>query len=178
MRRIARRLGERVRVFFMDEARFGQQGTLTNVWATKGSRPTAVKQTRYEWVHLFAAVEPRTGASSALLSPEMNTGVMSVFRRQLVREELRPKEHAIVIMDQAGWHTSNDLEVPEEMTILLLPPYSPELNPVERVWAYLRSHHMSNRAFAGYDALLESGTEAWRRLTPKLLKSICACEYV
>lgn len=178
MRRIARRLGERVRVFFMDEARFGQQGTLTNVWAERGSRPTAVKQTRYEWVHLFAAVEPRTGASSALLSPEMNTGVMNVFLKQLVREELRRKEHAIVIMDQAGWHTSNDLEVPEEMTILLLPPYSPELNPVERVWAYLRSHHMGNRAYAGYDALLDAGTNAWRRLTPRLLRSICRCDYL
>lgn len=74
--------------------------------------------------------------------------------------------------------TSNDLEVPEEMTILLLPLYSPELNPVERVWAYLKSPHMSNRAFAGYDDLLGSATEAWRQLTPKLLKSICACDYV
>lgn len=90
----------------MDEARFGQQGTLTNVWAAKGSRPTAVKQTRYEWVHLFAAVEPKTRASSALLSPEMNTGVMNVFLKQLIREELRQKEHAIVVMDQAGSHTS------------------------------------------------------------------------
>lgn len=62
--------------------------------------------------------------------------------------------------------------------MLLLPPYSPELNPVERVWAYLSSRHMSNREFAGYDDLLETRTGAWRRLTPKLLKSICACDYV
>ncbi len=53
-----------------------------------------------------------------------------------------------------------------------------ELNPVERVWAYLRSHHMSNRAFAGYDELLDSGTTAWRRLMPRILKSICRCEYL
>lgn len=102
MKEIARSQGERVRVFFMDEARFGQQGTLTNVWAKKGSRPTAVKQTKYEWVHLFAAVEPTTGASSALLSPEMNTDVMNIFLKQLVREEIKSDEQVVLIMDQAG----------------------------------------------------------------------------
>ena len=156
----------------------GQQGTLTNVWAEKGSRPTAVKQTKYEWMHLFAAVEPRTGASSALLSPTMNTDVMNIFLKQLVHEEIRRDEHVVLIMDQAGWHRSSRLEVPEQMTILLLPPYSPELNPVERVWAFIRSHYMSNRAFAGYDELLSSGSEAWRRLTPKMIRSICRCEYL
>lgn len=175
---VAESLDHTTRVFFMDEARFGQQGTLTSVWARKGSRPTAVRQTRYEWVHLFAAVEPRTGASSALLAPQINTGTMNVFLRQLVDEELKPKEHAIVIMDRAGWHTSSALEVPEEITILLLPPYSPELNPVENLWHWMRSHHLSNRAYEDYDDLMRSGTEAWRRLTPALLKSVCACPYL
>lgn len=89
-------------------------------------------------MHLFAAVEPATGASSALLMPYMNTKAMNVFLRQLVDEELKPKEHAIVIMDRAGWHRSGDLEVPEELTILLLPPYSPE--PLKTVCScsYLR----------------------------------------
>lgn len=63
----------------MDEARFGQKGTPTNVWAQRGSRPTAIRQTRYEWAHLFAAVEPATGASRALIAPELNTGIMNVF---------------------------------------------------------------------------------------------------
>lgn len=85
----------------MDEARFGQQGTLTRVWAPKGSRPTAVKQTRYEWVYLYAAVEPATGASVALQAPHVDSGTMSVFLRML-SEELGADEHAILLMDQAG----------------------------------------------------------------------------
>jgi len=130
----------------MDEARFGQQGTLTRVWARRGSRPTAVKQTRYEWVYLYAAVEPATGSSVALQAPCVNTGTMSVFLGML-SAELEPTDHAVVIMDQAGWHKARALKVPDNITILFLPPYSPELNPIERLWAYLRGHFLSNRAY-------------------------------
>ena len=70
----------------MDEARFGQQGTLTRLWASKGSRPTAVQQTKYEWVYLYGAVEPSSGESTALLAPTVNVGTMSVFLQMLSRD--------------------------------------------------------------------------------------------
>lgn len=167
----------RVRVFFMDEARFGQQGTLTRKWARTGSRPAAVKQTRYEWVYLYAAVEPRTGASVALQAPHVNTGTFNVFLRML-GDSLAPDEHAVLIMDQAGWHVSGKVDLPDNITAWLLPPYSPELNPVERVWAWMRSHHLANRAYRDYDHLLEAGAEAWQALTPKRLRSLCRCGYL
>src|SRR5207253_3011812 len=94
--------GGTVRTFVMDEARLGQQGTLTRVWARTGSRPTAVKQTKYEWVYLYAAVEPATGASVALLAPNANTGTMSVFLKML-SADLKEGEHAVLILDGAGW---------------------------------------------------------------------------
>lgn len=169
--------GGRVRVFFMDEARFGQQGTLTKIWARTGTRPTAVKQTRYEWVYLYAAVEPKTGASVALQAPHVNTGTMNVFLR-MCSEELGPKDHAVLIMDQAGWHKARKLVVPENISILLLPPYSPELNPVERLWAYMRSHYLSNRAYENYKHLLDAGAQAWQKLTPERLRSVCGCAYL
>lgn len=169
--------GVRVRVFVMDEARLGQQGTTTRMWARTGSRPTAVKQTRYEWVYLYAAVEPATGASVALQAPSVDTGTMSVFLGMLACE-LGPDEHAVLIMDQAGWHKAKALKVPDNVTILYLPPYSPELNPVERLWAYLRSHYLSNRAYADYQHLLDAGAHAWGQLTPTLLRSVCACPYL
>ena len=169
--------GGRVRVFFMDEARFGQQGTTTRVWARRGTRPTVVKQTRYEWLYLYAAVEPATGISVALQAPQVNTGTMSVFLR-MVSESLEPRDHAVLIMDQAGWHVSRRLVVPANITILLLPPYSPELNPVERLWGYLRSHYLSNRAYEGYQHLLDAGAAAWRELTPERLRTVCACPYL
>jgi transposase len=169
--------GGRARTFLMDEARLGQQGTLTRVWARRGSRPTAVKQSRYEWVYLYAAVEPATGASVALLAPNVNTGTMNVFLKML-SADLKEGEHAVLILDGAGWHKSKALAVPDNVTCLLLPPYSPELNPVENLWHYLRSHHLSNRAYADYDHLLDAGTEAWRRLTPDVIKSVCRCPYL
>ncbi len=145
----------------MDEARFGQQRTLTRVWAPTGSRPTAVKQTRYEWMYLYAAVEPATGASVALQAPAVNTATFNVFLEMLAGE-LKPDEHAVLIMDQAGWHKSKKLMLPDNISTLLLPPYSPELNPVERLWAYLRSHYLANRAFDDYRHLLDAGAEAWQ----------------
>jgi transposase len=164
-------------VFFMDEARFGQQGTTTRMWAPRGSRPTAVKQTRYEWVYLYAAVEPATGASVALQAPCVNTGMMNEFLKMLA-QEIGPTDHAVLIMDQAGWHKAKALKVPKNIWILYLPPYSPELNPVERLWAYLRGHYLANRTFDDYQHLLDAGAEAWQQLTPEVLRSVCACDYI
>jgi hypothetical protein len=166
-----------VRVFFMDEARFGQQGTTTRVWARRGSRPTALKQTRYEWLHLYAAVEPTTGDSVALQAPHVNTGVMNVYLGML-SEHLGQGEVMVLIMDQAGWHKCRRLKVPDNIYVLYLPPYSPELNPVERLWAYLRSHYLANRAYDDYQHLLDAGSEAWQELTPEVLRSVCACPYL
>ena len=173
-----RRAGRgRLRVLFMDEARIGQQGTLTTVWAPKGSRPAAVKQTKYDWVYLFAAVEPATGFSSALLAPHVNTGTMNVFL-DILSGEVDPGDCVVLIMDQAGWHRARALRVPDNVVILYLPPYSPELNPVENLWGYMRSHHLSNRAYDGYDHLLQATGEAYRALTPDLLRSVCRCDYL
>ena len=68
--------------------------------------------------------------------------------------------------------------MPENVVCLMLPPYSPELNPTENLWHYMRSHYLSNRAYRDYDHLVDDGTEAWRRLTPEVLKTVCACPYM
>ncbi len=169
--------GGKVRTFFMDEARLGQQGTLARVWARRGSRPAVVKQARYEWVYLYAAVEPATGESVALLAPNVNTGTFNVFLSMLAKE-VGPREHIVLVMDRAGWHKSRALKLPDCVTVRLLPPYSPELNPVENLWHHLRSHYLSNRAYDDYDHLIDAGTEAWRRLTPEVIKTVCACPYL
>ena len=121
-----------VEVWFQDEARIGQQGTLTNVWAQRGSRPTIVKQTEYEWVYIYGAVNPGTGESSALITPTVNTDYMNAHLR-CISQQVGPQRHVVLVLDRAGWHVAKALEVPANMTLLHLPPYSPELNPVERV---------------------------------------------
>ena len=105
-----------------------------------------MKQTEYEWVYLFGTVNPLTGESSALLAPTVNTAYMNHHLR-FISEQAGADVHVILVLDGAGWHVAKALQVPANMTLLHLPPYSPELNPVERLWAYLRSHYLSNRAY-------------------------------
>jgi hypothetical protein len=167
----------RVEVWFQDEARIGQQGTLTNVWAPVGSRPTAVRQTEYEWCYLFAAVNPLTGASSAMVTPTVHTMLMNQHLAFISRE-VGPKVHVVLVLDRAGWHVAKALKVPENITLLHLPPYSPELNPAERIWGYLRSHHLSNRIYQNYDELFDETTTAWNRLDSIRLRSLTATDWI
>jgi hypothetical protein len=169
--------GKRVRWFVQDEARIGQQGTLTRVWARTGSRPSAVRQTEYEWVYLWAAVEPATGASVAMITPTVDTALMQQFLGGLSAAPA-PDEHAVLVLDQAGWHVAKALEVPANLTLLFLPPYSPELNPAERLWAWLRSHQLANRVYADYQELLTATDRAWLSLDADTIKSACACPWI
>lgn len=169
----------RLRIFFEDECRFGQQGTTTNVWARRGSRPTVVRQTEYEYLWVLGAVCPETGKAEGLLSPRLNTEVINVFLEQF-SATLASDEQAVMIWDGAGFHTSKSLRIPQNVTLLQLPAYSPELNPIENLWHYLKSHFWSNRAYAGYEALEAAAIDAWHRavLNPALMQSVCAAKYI
>jgi len=168
---------KQVDVWFQDEARFGQQGTLTTVWADCGSRPSAVKQTEYDWIYLFAAVNPLSGDSSALLAPTVNTDYMNAHLAFIGRQA-GPDKHVVLVLDRAGWHVANGLRVPENVTLFHLPPYSPELNPIERIWAYLKSHYLSNRVFSDYADLFIACRSAWNSLTQERLQSVCRTDWI
>jgi transposase len=158
---------EDVRVYFQDEARFGTQGTITRVWARRGSRPRAVRQNGRQWLYVLMAVCAATGAASGLIMPELNTAVINLFLEQL-SGDLPAGVHAVLIWDGAGFHAGNDLVVPVNMSLIRLPPYSPELNPVENLWHYLRSHHWSNREYDGYKELQEEAVRSAMGCSPFL----------
>lgn len=170
---------KQVEVWFEDEARFGQQGTLTRVWAPTGSRPTAVRQTQYQYLWVLTAVCPVTGAAQGLISPCLNTGVINTFLKQL-SDSMDPAVHAVLIWDGAGFHTANALEVPANISLLRMPPRSPELMPVENLWHYEREHYWANRKYADYAALETAACEGWRAvcLDPEKVKTICAVPYL
>lgn len=170
--------GKRLRVYFQDESRFGQQGTTTNVWARRGSRPTAVRQTEYQYLWVLGAVCAETGHAEGLLSPQLNTKIVNLFLEQFSRT-LAADEHAVMIWDGAGFHRSRALQVPANVTLIRLPPYSPELNPIENLWHYLKSHFWSNRAYANYDELEQAAVDAWQKavLDADLMKTVCAAPY-
>jgi transposase len=162
---------QQVQIWVQDEARIGQQGTLTRVWAQRGARPTAVKQTEYEWAYVFAAVNPLTGASSALIAPTVNTAYMNEHLR-FISEAVGAGVQVVLVLDQAGWHVAKDLKVPANITLRHLPPYAPELNGAERIWGFLRSHYLSNRVYKDYDHLFQALVQAWNRLDEKRLASL------
>ena len=130
----------------MDEARVGQKGRLCHRWWLRGRRPPGRCDRRFEWAYLFAAVEPATGADVALVLPEATTATMSLFLAEFAAG-LPEDVHAVLVLDGAGWHGARALAVPPNVTLVPLPPYSPELNPVERVWLYLRERFLSLRVF-------------------------------
>jgi len=82
--------------------------------------------------------------------------------------------HAVLLLDRAGWHTTSNLDVPNNITPIFLPSRAPELNPVENVWQYLRSNWLSNRVFENYDAIIDAACEAWMKLMamPETIASI------
>lgn len=170
---------QEVRVYFEDEARMGQQGTLCRVWARTGSRPRGVRQNQYGYLYVLTAVCATSGHASGLISPVLNVGVINVFLDQFARE-LPAGVHAVLIWDGAGYHTSPMLAVPSNISLIQLPPYSPELNPVENLWHYLRSHYWSLQVYADYEAMEEAVMTSWRQvcLSAEVIRSVCAAPYV
>ncbi len=168
VRRKARGLS--VSVWFQDEFRAGQQGTLTEVWAERGSRPTAVQQAEFEWVYVFALVCPETGENVELIAPTVNTHLMNAHLRH-VSEHLGLERHEVRIMDGAGWHVSNDLVLQKNVTPLLLPPYLPEQNPVERPRAWGRQHELVNRVLPADEAFDEILGEVMLEIPPEFIQT-------
>ena len=121
--------------------------------------------------------QPNHGQFVALLAPTVNTGYMNHHLR-FISEHVGPDVQVVLMLDQAGWHLSKALQVPANITLLYLPPYSPKPNPVERLWAFLKSHYLSNRACKDYTDLFHRCSEAWNRLTPGHSRSICHTTWI
>lgn len=169
---------EDIDVWFQDEARFGQQNQTTRLWAVKGSRPRAVRQQQFEYGYLFGAVCPSNGKTEAFISPLVNKETMTQHLKQ-ISEATEPGRHAVVVMDGAGWHTMDIAKPFTNITLIKLPPYSPELNPIEQVWQWLRQHCLSNRVFKGYDEIVEQVSRAWNIFISNTdqVKSLCSREW-
>lgn len=137
--------GGPLEIWFQDEARVGQKGTHAYVWAPIGSRPLMVRDNRHDSAYIFGAICPDRAVGAAIVMPEVNAEAMS-HHLKVIGAEVSPHAHAVLICDGAGWHqTGGRLRVPDNITLLSLPPYSPELNPMENVWHYLRENILCSR---------------------------------
>ncbi len=169
----ARAQGKPLEVWFQDEARIGQKGTLTRIWARIGSRPRGPRDSRYQWAYIFAAVCPERATAAALVMPYANTEAMALHLEEISRT-VTSGAHCALVLDGAGWHISAKLKLPPNITLIPLPPYAPELNPTENVWEYLRKNNLALRVLDDYDAIVEACCSAWNNLIaiPDRLASI------
>lgn len=130
---------------------------LRRIWTRRGQRPRAVVRPRYEWESVYGFVQPETGATHWLLMPTVNLAAFSSALTHFAAEVgAGPDKHLLLVLDQAGWHLSPQVEIPDSLHLEWLPPYSPELQPAERLWP-LTNEPLANRAFpdlAALDALL------------------------
>jgi len=165
--------GKSIEIWFQDEARIGQKNGLARLWARTGTRPRQPADQRYKSAYLFGAICPARGTGAALVMPIANTHAMQLHLNA-ISQAVATRAHAVVLMDRAGWHTTDKLKLPANLTIILLPSRSPELNPVENVWQYLRQNWLSNRVFPTYDDILDAACQAWNKLVdqPDTITSI------
>jgi transposase len=124
-------------------------------------------------------VEPGTDNGFALVMPHTNTEAMQEFLDRFAAT-IGDDEHVVMVLDQAGRHGSGALRIPASITLVALPPYSPDLNPVERVWLYLKERFLSHRLHADYDAIVDGACDAWNRLKNEAgrIKSLCSYPWI
>ena len=132
----ARHPDKRLQLWFQDEARVGNKGRVCHRWWLKGQRPPEICDRRYQWSYIFTAVRPATGEDFTLVLPEVSTRAMRLFLDRFA-EKLPEDAHPVVVLDGAGWHHVGTDDLPNTVSLVKLPPYRPELNPVERVWLHL-----------------------------------------
>jgi len=167
-----------IELWFQDEMRVGQKNGLVYQWAKKGTRPRQPKDQRYENAYLFGAFCADRDAGVGLILPRADTAAMQMHIDEIGRA-VRPGAHALVLIDKAGWHTTKKLKLPSNLTLLPLPSASPELNPAENIWEFLRNNYLSAQVFNTYTDILDSVEDAWHKLIDELgrIASITAREW-
>ena len=167
-----------IRLYLQDEARFGRINTVQKCWCMKGVVPTVTQQLIREYTYIFNAVCPETGVTCSLIMPWADTETMNIFLQTLSDQQLN--ERIILCMDKAGWHTTEQLKMPNNVIVWYLPPYSPELNPVELIWRELRANYFNNKTFETLDMVDDHLEYAINDLTKDLeaIKKLTKINYL
>jgi len=155
-----------------DEGCFGRISIPRRAWAPPGVRPQAPRQVVREYTYVYAAVAPAQGKMTSLILPSADTEMMNLFLEPVSKTD--EKYFVVMPVDQAGWHVTNELTIPENIRLIAQPASSPELNPVEHVWEELREKKLSNLALASLDEVIDKVCEGLNQLedNPEHLRSM------
>ena len=177
-RRVAAKRGRRLRVMFADEARFGRMNRPRPCWAPTGIRPEVAAQLIREYIYLYGAVCPKDGRCVYLIMPASDTGCFQIYL-DVLSKKFRT-QHILLVLDGAPNHQCGILAVPDNISLLFLPPYSPELNPKENLWDEIREKIFKNFALKSMNAVRAKLQQAvlYIERNPKIVKSITSFPYI
>ena len=159
-----------IRLMFQDEAGFGRIDKTKHCWCTDEIRPEVPCHHIREYRYAYGAVEPLTGENFFLVMPYCNTTCMNIFMKELSKTYTNDK--IILVCDGATWHKSKALEVPDNVQLVYIPPYTPEMNPIEQIWREIRTQGFRNEAFTSLDKVITRLCDTIKKLTHDVVKSI------
>jgi hypothetical protein len=162
-------------LFCQDESRFGLKTIQRKRITLKGIKPKGAIQDEYENFYIFGAVEPKTGSNFFLECPEVNGGCFQVFLESFAQEYKNSLN--IMILDNARFHLRKKTRIPENVVLIYLPPYSPELNPIERVWKYFKDQ-ISWQVFGNIEGLRNKVYGLIKYVHEDTIKSLTSYDYL
>ncbi len=165
-----------IRLMFQDEAGFGRINKAKYCWCKKGKRPAVPCHHIREYRYAYGAAEPLTGDSYFLILPYCNTICMEVFLKEL--SKTYPDDIIILACDGAAWHKSKNLKIPDNIKLIFIPPYTPEMNPVEQIWKEIRSRGFKNEMFTTLNKVVDRLCETICDITKDTIKSITGRDWI
>ena len=159
----------KVRLMYQDEAGFGRISKMSSCWAPQGIRPSIPCHYMREYRYCYGAVDAQTGDSFFLIAGGCNTEWTNEFLRQV--SQAYPDDYILLVMDNAIWHKSSTLEIPSNIELAFIPPYTPEMNPIEQVWKEIRKRGFKNKDFQTLEAVIDKLQEVIQGLEKSVLKS-------
>ena len=165
-----------IRLMFQDEAGFGRINKPKYCWCKRGKRPSVPCHHIREYRYVYGAVEPLTGDSCFLILPYCNTVCMNVFLKELSNQY--PEDMILLCCDGAAWHKSKTLRVPDNIRLFHIPPYTPEMNPIEQIWKELRKLGFRNEIFSSLDKVVDRLCNTISRLSHTLIQSITGRNWI
>ena len=168
--------GKTIRLMFQDEAGFGRINKPKYCWCEKGIRPSVPCHHIREYRYAYGAVEPLTGEGYFLIMPYCNTACMNIFLKQL--SEQYPDDVILLCCDSAAWHKSSGLILPNNIVLFHIPPYTPEMNPIEQIWKEIRKRGFHNEVFATLDKVVQRLCDTICSLTNQAISSITGRNWI
>jgi len=166
----------KIRIMFEDEAGFGRISDPTECWAPSGVRPIVHCHHIREYEYAYGAVDPISGDKFFLILPNSNTDCMNIFLREL--SAAYPKDYILLPLDNAAWHKSKMLKIPDNIRLFYLPPRTPEMNPIEQIWKEIRKRSFKNTLFQTLDKVIQRLSCTCNSLTNECVRSITGRDWI